>query len=182
VLTRHSQIFKCSLFLRNTINFSGFVPIYPVMHKFVAFILLTLASVATPAAWVLMDDNYGNAEEYFDPAIRSKGSLSTIRTFMALPIRAQVPVYDPSSEPKVQLKLYNAELSEYDVDCKKRTIRLTSRSFYLDRDAKILMVTHGYKDTFIKESNSRFAQQFKLTTAAPEFPKTVRMLTLACKL
>ena len=77
------------------------------MHKFVAFILLTLASIATPAAWVLMDDNYGNADEYFDPAIKSKGSLSTIRTFMALPIRAQVPVYDPGSEPKVQLKLYN---------------------------------------------------------------------------
>jgi hypothetical protein len=101
---------------------------------------------------------------------------------MVLPIRAQVPVYDPSSEPKVKLKLYNSELSVYDVDCKKRTIRLTSRSFYLDRDAKILMVTHGYKDTFIQESNSRFAQQFRVTTIAPEFPKTVRMLTLACKL
>ena len=152
------------------------------MHKFISLILLTLASVSAPAAWVLMDDNYGNADEYFDPAISSKGSLSTIRTFMVVPIRAQVPVYDPSSEPKVKLKLYNSELSVYDVDCKKRTIRLTSRSFYLDRDAKILMVTHGYKDTFIQESNSRFAQQFRVTTIAPEFPKSVRMLTLACKL
>jgi len=44
------------------------------------------------------------------------------------------------------------------------------------------MVTHGYKDTFIQESNSRFAQQFKVTTVAPEFPKTVRVLTLACRL
>ncbi|MEY4018401.1 MAG: hypothetical protein RLZZ189_2199, partial [Pseudomonadota bacterium] len=50
------------------------------MHKFIALILLTLASVSAPAAWVLMDDNYGNADEYFDPSIKSKGSLSTIRT------------------------------------------------------------------------------------------------------
>ena len=167
--------------MRNTINISGFVPIYTDMHKFIAFILLALASAAAPAAWVLMDDNYGNGDEYFDPAIKNKGPLSTIRTFMVLPIRAQVPVYDPNSEPKVKLKLYNSELSVYDIDCKKRTIRLTSRSFYLDRDAKILMVTHGYKDTFIQESNSRFAQQFKVTSIAPEFPKTLRMLTLACK-
>ena len=90
------------------------------MHKFIAFVLLTLASATTPAAWVLMDDNYGNADEYYDPAIRSKGTLSTIRTFMVLPIRAQVPVYDPNSEPKVTLKLYNSELSEYDVECKKK--------------------------------------------------------------
>jgi hypothetical protein len=181
-MKRHSKLDKYSLFLRNTINISGFVPIYNGMHKFVALILFAFASTATPAAWILMDDNYGNADEYFDPSINSKGGLSTIRTFMVLPIRSQVPVYDPSSEPKVKLKLYNAELSVYDVDCKKRTIRLTSRSFYSDRDAKILMVTHGYKDTFIQESNSRFAQQFKVTTVAPEFPKTVRMLTLACKL
>ena len=152
------------------------------MHKFITLVLLALASATTHAAWVLLDDNYGNADEYFDPAIRSRGTLSTIRTFMVLPIRAQVPVYDPNSEPKVTLKLYNSELSEYDVECKKRTVRLTSRSFYSDRDAKILMVKHGYKDTFIQESNSRFAQQFRVTTVAPEFPKSVRMLTLACKL
>jgi len=168
--------------VRNTINISGFVPIYNGMHKFIAFVLLTIASTLTPAAWLLMDDNYGNADEYYDSAISSKGGLSTLRTFMVLPIRAQVPVYEPSSEPKVKLKLYNAELSVYDIDCKKRTIRLTSRSFYADRDAKVLMVTHGYKDTFIQESNSRFAQQFKVTTVAPEFPKTVRVLTLACRL
>jgi hypothetical protein len=169
-------------FVRNTINISGFVPIYNGMHKFIAFVLLTIASTLSPAAWLLMDDNYGNADEYYDSAISSKGGLSTLRTFMVLPIRAQVPVYEPSSEPKVKLKLYNAELSVYDIDCKKRTIRLTSRSFYADRDAKVLMVTHGYKDTFIQESNSRFAQQFKVTTVAPEFPKTVRVLTLACRL
>jgi hypothetical protein len=168
--------------VRNTINISGFVPIYNGMHKFIAFVLLTIASTLSPAAWLLMDDNYGNADEYYDSAISSKGGLSTLRTFMVLPIRAQVPVYEPSSEPKVKLKLYNAELSVYDIDCKKRTIRLTSRSFYADRDAKVLMVTHGYKDTFIQESNSRFAQQFKVTTVAPEFPKTVRVLTLACRL
>ena len=97
------------------------------MHKFIALVLLTLASAAAPAAWVLMDDNYGNADEYYDSAIRSKGTLSTIRTFMVLPIRAQVPVYDPNADPKVSLKLYNSELSEYDVECKKRTVRLTSR-------------------------------------------------------
>jgi len=89
------------------------------MHKFIAFVLLTIASTLTPAAWLLMDDNYGNADEYYDSAISSKGGLSTLRTFMVLPIRAQVPVYEPSSEPKVKLKLYNAELSVYDIDCKK---------------------------------------------------------------
>lgn len=152
------------------------------MYKYVVFIAYTLLSTVAQAAWVLMDDNYGNSEEYYDPAITSRGSLSTIRTFMALPIRGQVPVYDPKSEPKVTLKLYNAELSVYDVDCKKKTVRLTSRSFYLDQDAKILMVTHGYKDTFIQESNSRFAQQFRVTKVLPEFPRTVKMLSIACKI
>ena len=167
---------------RNTLNISDFVPINSGMHKFIALLLWTIASTSAPAAWVLMDDNYGNGDEYFDPAIASKSGLSTIRTFMALPIRAQVPVYEPKADPKVTLKLYTSELSVYDVDCKKRTVRLTSRTFYVDRDGKIPMVTHGYKDTFIQESNSRFAQQFKVTTAIPEFPKTVRMLSLACKI
>jgi len=171
-----------TFFAGNTINFSVFIPIQTDMYKYVVFIICTLLSTTSHAAWVLMDDNYGNADEYYDSAISSKGSLSTIRTFMVLPIRGQVPIYDPTSEPKVTLKLYNAEISVYDVDCKKRTVRLTSRSFYLDQDAKILMATYGYKDTFIQESNSRFAQQFKVSKVLPQYPKSGRMLSLACKL
>lgn len=143
--------------------------------------LLGLTQASVQAAWLHLSDNNGNSNEYYDSAIDSRGKTSNIKTFNALAVKAQVPLYNPKAKPKVQLARYASELSTYEFNCKDKTVQLTSRTFYADVDGKLPIVTHKGKDTFIQESNSEFANQFKSTPIYSDSAKNMLLMGLACK-
>ena len=151
------------------------------MKRVAVFVLLALSQAAVHAAWLHLSDNNGNSNEYYDSAIDSRGKTSGIKTFNALAVKAQVPLYNAKAKPKVQLTRYASELSTYEFNCKEKTVQLMSRTFYADVDGKLPIVTHKSKDTFIQESNSEFANQFKPTPVYSDSDKNNRLMSLACK-
>lgn len=151
------------------------------MKRWMVFAMCGIAQAVAHAAWLHLSDNNGNANEYYDSAIENRGKTSNIKTFNALAVKAQVPLYNPKAKPKVQLTRYSSELSTYEFNCKDKTVQLMSRTFYADVDGKLPIVTHKSKDTFIQESNSDFAHQFKPTPVYSDHAKNVLLMSLACK-
>lgn len=151
------------------------------MKRWMVLALCGMAQALAHAAWLHLSDNNGNANEYYDSAIDSRGKTSNITTFNALAVKAQVPLYNAKAKPKVQLARYSSELSTYEFNCKDKTVQLMSRTFYADVDGKLPIVTHKSKDTFIQESNSDFAHQFKPTPVYSDHAKNVLLMSLACK-
>jgi hypothetical protein len=145
------------------------------------FALLGMTHGVGQAAWLHLSDNNGNANEYYESAIDNRGKTSNVTTFNALAVKAQVPLYNAKAKPKVQLARYSSELSIYEFNCKDKTVQLTSRTFYADVDGKLPIVTHKSKDTFIQESNSEFARQFKTTPVYSDSSKNNFLMGLACK-
>jgi len=151
------------------------------MKRWMVFALCGMAQAVAHAAWLHLNDNHGNSDDYYDSAIDSRGKTTNIRTFSALGVKGQVPLYNAKTKPKVQLLRYRSELSTYEFNCKDKTIQLMSRTFYADLDGKFPIITHTNKDTFIKESNSEFANQFKTTPVNPDNIRGSLLMELACK-
>ena len=151
------------------------------MMRWMVLAVCGLTHALGQAAWLHLQDNHGNADEYYDSAIDKRGKTTNIKTFSALGVKGQVPLYNAKAKPKVQLARYRSEFSTYEFNCKEQTIQLTSRTFYVDVDGKFPIVTHTSKDTFIKESNSEFANQFKTTPVNPDNIRGSLLMELACK-
>ena len=151
------------------------------MKRWMVFAMCGMAQAVAHAAWLHLNDNHGNWDEYYDSAIDSRGKTSNIKTFSALSVKGQVPLYNAKAKPKVQLVRYRAELSNYEFNCKEKTVQLMSRTFYADADGKFPIITHTSKDTFIQESNSEFAHQFKPTPVYSDHTRNVLLMSLACK-
>ena len=146
-----------------------------------ALVLGAIGASNTWAAWVRLGDVYGNADVYYDNQIDNTGKNSVIRTFMALPVRSQAPIFDPKLPLKVRLVIYRSELSSYEFDCKNQTVQLAYRVFYEDVDGKIPLITHKAKDEAITQSNSSFAMQFAKKSVYPNNYQAVKLMGLACK-
>lgn len=132
------------------------------------------------AAWQFLGFDNGNAAEYYDPAIQSKGQVKVITSFSEKPLQDMVPIHDPKHLDKYTLLMFRSEQSTYEFDCKAKTVQLTSRIFYRDVQGRFPLLTHTAKDPDVADASSEFAKQFRKTPVNARSGKNTRLMALAC--
>lgn len=150
------------------------------MKRAVLFTLLCFVFPLAHAAWVFLGFDNGNAAEYYDPSIDSKGQSVVIKNFSQKTVKDMVPIYDPKKPEKYTLILFRSEQSSYEFNCKEKSIQLVSRTFYHDVQGHFPIITHNAKDKVIEEGNSEFARQFRKSEINPRSGKNNRLMALAC--
>lgn len=143
-------------------------------------VLFCLMGSGANAAWVFLGFDNGNAAEYYDPKIDSKGPGATVKSFSQKTVKDMVPIYDPKRPEKYTLILFRSEQSSYEFDCKEKTVQLVSRTFYQDVQGRFPIITHNAKDKAIEEGNSEFAKQFRKSNVNARSGKNTRLMALAC--
>ena len=150
------------------------------MKRAVLFSVLCFTVAGSQAAWVFLGFDNGNAAEYYDPAIDSKGQSAVVKSFSQKTVKDMVPIYDPKKPEKYTLVKFRSEQSSYEFNCKENTIQLTSRTFYHDVQGHFPIITHNAKDKVIEEGTSDFARQFRKSDINPRSGKNTRLMALAC--
>ena len=150
------------------------------MKRIGALACLILMCSTANAAWVFLGFDNGNAAEYYDPSIDTKGQTVVVKSFSQKTVKDMVPIYDPKKPEKYTLILFRSEQSSYEFNCKEKTIQLVSRTFYHDVQGHFPIITHSAKDKVIEEGNSEFARQFRKSDINPRSGKNTRLMNLAC--
>ena len=150
------------------------------MYRVLLFWLFCAVIQPVYAKWLFLGFDNGNAAEYYDPAIDTKGQTVVVKSFSQKPVKDMVPIYDPKKPEKYTLILFRSEQSSYEFNCKEKTIQLQSRTFYHDVQGHFPIITHNAKDKVIEEGNSEFARQFKKSEIQLRSGKNMRLMSLAC--
>ena len=150
------------------------------MKRACCWLLLWLTVSGAHATWIFLGFDNGNAAEYYDSAIDTKGQTVVIKSFSQKTVKDMVPIYDPKKPEKYTLLLFRSEQSSYEFNCKEKTIQLVSRTFYHDVQGHFPIITHNAKDKAIEDGNSEFARQFRKSDINPRSGKNTRLMALAC--
>ena len=150
------------------------------MRNLAVWLLCMAVHGLASATWVFLGFDNANTAEYYDPAIENRGKTSVLKSFSQKPVADMVPIYDPQKPEKYQLQNFRAEQSNYEFDCKNKSMQLVSRTFYSDVRGNFPVVTHTAKDKAIEEGNSDFARQFRPVAVNPRSGKNTRLMALAC--